>query len=61
MKASNPCMFCGKELRAKYPYYNLLRKKSPGSGPKTVGRICEECIEKARKELDGLLEAETGK
>ena len=61
MKASNPCMFCGKELRAKYPYYNLMRKEKAWSGHKTVGRICEECIEKARKELDSLLEAETGK
>jgi hypothetical protein len=58
MKASNPCMFCGKELRARYPYYRLLRRKSAGSAPKTVGRICGDCIEKTKKEIHSLLEAE---
>ena len=57
--ARNPCMFCGRELRAKYPYYKLLRKENSWRKPRTVGRICEDCMEKAKKEFNSLLGAET--
>jgi hypothetical protein len=52
-------MFCGRELRAMYPYYKLLRKENSWRKPRTVGRICEDCMEKAKKEFNSLLEAET--
>jgi len=52
-------MFCGRELRAKYPYYKLLRKENSWRKPRTVGRICEDCMEKAKKEFNSLLGDET--
>ena len=58
-KALKPCMFCGRELRAMYPHYKLLKKEKSWRRPGTVGRICEDCMEKAKKELKSLLEAET--
>ena len=41
-----PCMFCGKELRAKYPYYRIRKKENAWKSPKTIGRICEDCLKK---------------
>jgi len=57
--ARKPCMFCGRELRAMYPYYKLLRKENAWRRPITVGWICEDCLEKVKKEFNSLLEAET--
>jgi len=58
-RALNPCMFCGRELRAKYPYYKLLRKENAWRRPKSVGWIYEDCMEKAKKGFNSLLGAET--
>jgi hypothetical protein len=52
-------MFCGRELRAKYPYYKLLRKENAWRRPKSVGWIYEDCMEKAKKGFNSLLGAET--
>ena len=52
-----PCMFCGRELRANYPYYKLLRKENAWSRGRTVGRICDSCMKKAKKRFNSLLEA----
>ncbi len=52
MTMRKPCMFCGRDLWAKYPYYKLLRQKNSWSAPKTVGRICDECIGKMKKETE---------
>ena len=57
--ARKPCIFCGREIRAVYPYYKLLRKENAWRRGRTVGRICEDCMEKAKTEFNILLEAET--
>ena len=59
MKTLKPCMFCGRELRALYPYYQLVRKENAWRRPRTVGRICEDCMEKVKTEFNSLLGAET--
>jgi hypothetical protein len=45
-------MLCGKGLWARYPYYRLLKQENAWSSPKTVGRICEECVDKTKKEAE---------
>jgi len=52
MTVTKPCMFCGRELWAKYPYYNLLKQENGWSKAKTVGRICDECIGRMKKEAE---------
>lgn len=49
MVRSRPCMLCGKELWAKYSHYKLLKQENAWRGPRTVGRICEDCFKKTLK------------
>jgi len=49
VKNPKPCMLCGKGTFAKYPYYRLVRQENAWSYPKTVGRICEDCMDKIGK------------
>ncbi len=53
MMKKKPCMLCGKELWAKYPCYKLSRQENSWSAPRAVGRICEDCFEKIKKETEG--------
>ena len=44
--ARKSCISCGKDLRAKYPYYIIRKKENAWKSPKIIGRICEDCMKK---------------